>query len=123
MRSMRVVGVLNGIGIAGVIGIGVMHTASAPFFFRAPSVDAVWFAGSGLTLVFVGFLNLVVRRHPSPDAVVRVARGIANALTVWLGGFAVSQLGDIVSVVVLSTASLLAVGGVLDDLAHLQRTT
>lgn len=90
---------------------------------RSPSVDAVWFAGSGLTLIFVGLLNLLVRRHPNPDAVSRIARTVANGMTVWFGGFAVSQLGDIVSIVILSAASLLAVGGFLEDWVRVRRST
>lgn len=40
-------------------GLGVGHTLLTPVFARRqPRLQQLWFAGSGLTLVFLGLLNL-----------------------------------------------------------------
>ena len=42
--------------------LGVIHTALTPLFYDRFSPDALWFAGTGLALVFLGLLNLVAER-------------------------------------------------------------
>jgi hypothetical protein len=42
--------------------IGVIHTALTPFFYDKFSPDALWFAGTGLALVFLSLLNIVTER-------------------------------------------------------------
>lgn len=37
---------------------GAIHTIMTPVFYSTFSIDAVWFAGTGLSLVFLGLLNL-----------------------------------------------------------------
>jgi hypothetical protein len=119
---MRIDRVVSRIGTISLIVIGVVHVVSTPFFFGPPSADAAWFAGSGLTLIFVGLLNLIVTRDPRSDRMVRWARHIANGLTVWLAGFVVSQLSDPVSFVVLMAAILQGAGGASEEFARLRRT-
>ncbi|MBN2091898.1 hypothetical protein JW964_19940 [candidate division KSB1 bacterium] len=38
--------------------LGVIHTSLTPLFYKTFSVDALWFAGTGLSLVFLGLLNI-----------------------------------------------------------------
>lgn len=45
----------------------------------------MWFAGSGLTMVFVGFLNIVLEREVGKDRIVRGLCYAANLLTVVFG--------------------------------------
>lgn len=54
---------------AGLIGLGTLHTLLTPMFYPDFSPNAVWFAGSGLTLVFLGAIN-VARLH-SRDTLLR----------------------------------------------------
>ena len=44
------------------LSLGVIHTALTPLFYDRFSPDALWFAGTGLALVFLGLLNLVAER-------------------------------------------------------------
>lgn len=46
--------------------IGVIHTALTPVFYDQFSVDAIWFAGTGLALIFLGLLNIVGERVFEP---------------------------------------------------------
>jgi len=40
--------------------LGIVHIALTPMFFRQFGLDVLWFAGTGLGLVFLGNLNLIV---------------------------------------------------------------
>jgi hypothetical protein len=42
--------------------IGVIHTALTPVFYPEFSPDALWFAGTGLALVFLSLLNIAAER-------------------------------------------------------------
>jgi hypothetical protein len=42
--------------------IGVLHTALTPLFYDRFSPDALWFAGTGLALVYLSLLNIVAER-------------------------------------------------------------
>jgi len=44
------------------LSLGVIHTALTPLFYDQFSPDALWFAGTGLALVFLGLLNLMAER-------------------------------------------------------------
>jgi hypothetical protein len=49
-----------------ILVLGVGHTLATPNFYPGFSAEALWFAGTGLGLVFLGLLNLVVIRNPTP---------------------------------------------------------
>ncbi|HKL37828.1 MAG TPA: hypothetical protein VJ876_02970 [Bacteroidales bacterium] len=40
--------------------LGIVHIALTPLFFKQFGLDVLWFAGTGLALVFLGNLNLIV---------------------------------------------------------------
>ncbi len=42
--------------------IGVIHTALTPVFYDKFSPDALWFAGTGLALIFLSLLNIMAER-------------------------------------------------------------
>jgi hypothetical protein len=42
--------------------IGVIHTALTPVFYPGFTLEALWFAGTGLALVFLGLTNIVAER-------------------------------------------------------------
>jgi hypothetical protein len=42
--------------------IGVIHTALTPLFYDRFSSDALWFAGTGLALVYLSLFNIVAER-------------------------------------------------------------
>jgi len=41
--------------------LGIVHIALSPVFFRRFGLDVLWFAGTGMGLVFLGNLNLLVQ--------------------------------------------------------------
>lgn len=45
-----------------IVFLGVGHTVLTPMFYPAFSADALWFAGTGLALLFLGLLNWVAIR-------------------------------------------------------------
>ncbi|MBN1305791.1 MAG: hypothetical protein JXA13_15240 [Anaerolineales bacterium] len=42
--------------------IGVIHTALTPVFYPGFTLEALWFAGTGLALVFLALLNITAER-------------------------------------------------------------
>jgi hypothetical protein len=38
--------------------LGIIHAALTPVFYKLNSLEALWFAGTGLSLVFLGLLNI-----------------------------------------------------------------
>jgi len=73
-----------------LIGLGVVHAAMTPVFYGRLSPGALWFAGSGLAMIFVGFLNVAFNRNAGRDKLVRALCYIANLLTVIFGGMIVT---------------------------------
>jgi hypothetical protein len=56
------------------IAIGVVHVAFTATSFDRPSLDALWFAGSGVAVVLIGMFTLAARLHA-----LRVVAALANA--------------------------------------------
>jgi hypothetical protein len=42
--------------------LGVIHCALTPVFYKSFSLDAIWFFGTGLSLVFLSLLNIAASR-------------------------------------------------------------
>ncbi len=38
--------------------LGIVHSVCTPFFYNSLSIVAMWFIGTGLSLIFLGFMNL-----------------------------------------------------------------
>jgi hypothetical protein len=45
-----------------LVALGTGHTLLTPIFYPTFSADALWFAGTGLSLLFLGLLNIVTER-------------------------------------------------------------
>jgi len=51
-----------------IVGLGLIHTLATPIFYSGFTEDGLWFAGTGLGLVFLGLLNLeVIQNQPLQD--------------------------------------------------------
>lgn len=46
--------------------LGVIHTALTPMFYKSFSLRAVWFAGAGLALIYLGLLNIATEQVNQP---------------------------------------------------------
>lgn len=57
------------------VAVGLLHLGVAVARYRAPSLDALWFAGSGLAVVLIGVLSLLARSAPDHAATRRAAVG------------------------------------------------
>lgn len=66
------------------IAIGVVHVGFTMRAFDRPSLDALWFAGSGLFVVLIGAITLTARRHPV-RLLATLANGAGLALVVAFG--------------------------------------
>jgi hypothetical protein len=64
-----------------LVALGVVHTSLTPMFYGRLSVGAMWFAGSGLAMIFVGFLNIALSRGAGSDGLVRILCHTANLMT------------------------------------------
>ncbi len=68
---------------------GVGHVAITPFFYGHESgINRAWFAGSGLSLTFMGMLNILRLRG---DATARVMSRVANVAGACFLGYAALQ--------------------------------
>jgi hypothetical protein len=76
---------LHKISSALLVALGVVHTALTPVFYGRFSLGALWFAGSGLAMIFVELLNLTLGRDVGRDRIVRVYCYAANLLTLGFG--------------------------------------
>jgi hypothetical protein len=49
-----------------ILALGVIHTLATPIFYSGFTEDMLWFAATGLGIVFLGLLNLEVIQNPTP---------------------------------------------------------
>jgi MFS-type transporter involved in bile tolerance (Atg22 family) len=68
-----------------LVALGVVHTTLTPVFYGRFSLNALWFAGSGLAMVFLGFLNIALGRAAGRDRIVRTLCHVANLVTTVFG--------------------------------------
>jgi hypothetical protein len=60
--------------------IGIIHLAVTPITFKSYTIDALWFASAGFTLIFLAFLNYVLINIRQRQTKVFVVCHIANIL-------------------------------------------
>jgi len=51
-----------------LVGLGSIHILLTPLFYSGFTIDALWFAGTGLGTLFLGLLNLAVLHAPARAA-------------------------------------------------------
>lgn len=66
------------------VTIGAVHLAFTAQAFDRPSLDALWFAGSGLAVMLIGALTLLARHH-AVRVVAVLANGAGLALAIAFG--------------------------------------
>ena len=67
-----------------IIALGIVHVLFTIHAYGRWTLNAMWFAGSGLALVFAGFLNLALLRAGRSDLVVRLLCLFTNLLVALL---------------------------------------
>jgi hypothetical protein len=74
-----------------ILALGVVHTLATPIFYSGFTEDALWFAGTGFGLVFLGLLNLEVIHNPTSGGFSLCI--VANALISLLYGTMLPLIG------------------------------
>jgi hypothetical protein len=92
--------------------LGVVHASLAlPSLVRSPDYETVWFAGTGLGLLLLVFLNVAFRRAPQDPVVRRLCHGSNLAFSLFgvAGALAVPepQAYAVLLCILVQTASAL----------------
>jgi hypothetical protein len=74
-----------------ILVLGIGHTLATPVFYSGFTEDALWFAATGLGLIFLGLLNLEVIQNPTPAGFNLCI--VANALASLLFGTMLPLIG------------------------------
>ena len=93
-----------------LLALGILHTALTPLFYQQFDVDTLWFAGTGLGLIFLALLNLVALRSP-----IRIVRSIclaANLIGLVYGILIVIVLPEPQSFLALLSYLIVTVGSI-----------
>ena len=75
-----------------VVALGLLHVALTPCNYGEFGLDAMWFAGAGLAIVFAGFLNLALLKDGG--RLTRVLCLVANLTIAALFGAALPLLRE-----------------------------
>jgi len=67
-----------------VLGIGAAHTLGTAYFYDRLSEAAIWFAGAGLSAIFVALLNLGLWPSDAPIRSRRLAAAANFLFFFWL---------------------------------------
>jgi hypothetical protein len=73
-----------------LIALGIVHVWFTRYAYDGFSLDALWFIGSGMAIIFAGLLNVVLLRGEGKDRVVWWLVFSTNLILVL--GFAVSLM-------------------------------
>jgi hypothetical protein len=92
-----------------LVGLGLIHTLATPFLYSGFTEDALWFAATGLGMIFLGLLNLEVIQNPTPAGFTLCI--VADALASLLFGTMLPLIG------LNEPQAYLAVGAFLGALA------
>jgi hypothetical protein len=79
--------------------LGVIHTALTPMFYKDFSLGAVWFAGAGLALIYLGLLNIAAERIYR-DWILTICI-VANFISTAFGVFIIFVLPEIQAIIAL----------------------
>lgn len=68
-----------------ILALGVVHVSMTPVIFRSLTPNALWFAGGGLMIIFLSFLNLILMGEAGKQRIVRVLTHTANIIGLLFG--------------------------------------
>jgi len=87
--------------------IGVIHTALTPLFYPSMSPDALWFAGTGLALVFLGLLNIAAARSRGKGILnMAVAANLVGSIWSLLVVIALAEIQAWISMVIFGLVTM-----------------
>ncbi|MCA1616038.1 MAG: hypothetical protein LC800_18445 [Acidobacteria bacterium] len=94
-----------------IAALGCAHVLFTLHDYEEFSLRALWFLGSGLALVFAGFLNVAHLRAPGRDTLVRALTVLTNVLCALLFVAALSLMRQpqvFVGIALFAFAALMA---------------
>jgi hypothetical protein len=114
-----------------IIALGSVHVLFTIPAYGRWTLNAMWFAGSGLALIFAGFLNLALLRNGESDRIVRLLCLFTNLLVSILFVAALSLLTEPqvyfgLALFIFETACVLMLGrtdGTINAWPYLNRIT
>ncbi len=77
-----------------IIILGIIHVLFTIHGYGRWTLNAMWFLGAGLAIVFAGFLNLILIRNKDHDCIVRLLCLIADSTCFLLFGAALFLLTE-----------------------------
>ncbi|MFZ6026194.1 MAG: hypothetical protein ACOYYS_00645 [Chloroflexota bacterium] len=60
--------IVYAVATGAILLLGCMHTLATPIFYRGFTEESLWFAGTGLALVFLGLFNWAACHTPTRAA-------------------------------------------------------
>ena len=63
-----------------LIALGLVHILFTPFTYHSFTLGAFWFIGTGLAIVFCGFLNLAIIKSTQKEKVAILLCSLANVI-------------------------------------------
>ena len=81
---------IDKIAIALITILGLVHVCMTPVFYKTFDLNALWFAGTGLSFVFLGLFNFA--RINSREILIKTHCTVANVIASVYGVFIVIKL-------------------------------
>ena len=72
--------------------LGSIHTILTPVFYKTFDLNALWFAGTGLAFVFLGFINIF--RIKTTERIIKIFCLFGNVLAFFYCILIVLKLGE-----------------------------
>jgi hypothetical protein len=99
--------------------IGIIHIAFSPVFFGQFGLDVLWFAGTGLGMVFLGNLNLIIS---TSEKLAFYTMGISsNLLGVLLSGVILSMLTSVQAYISMGVTLVALAGSIAGYVALIKK--
>lgn len=70
--------ILNYVAITIILLLGALHVILTPLFYKTFDINTLWFAGAGLSFLFLGIVN--VSRIRSTDGTIKVLCVLVNTI-------------------------------------------
>ena len=99
--------------------VGIIHIAFTPIFFGHFGLDVLWFAGTGLGLIFLGNLNLII--YTSEKLAYYTLAFTSNLLAVLLLGIIMTMLTSIQAYISFGIAIIALLGSVFEYLRLIKK--
>jgi hypothetical protein len=107
VQGETIVKTLHSLSAYVLVALGTGHTLLTPIFYPGFSADALWFAGTGLALLFLGLLNIAAQQNPIPILLNLCV--IANLMGAFFLGLVTCAVPEFQAFVALLAASGLVV--------------